>query len=209
MKQTCRLRWLCTAGRSGVVLSSLSVLLLRLASGTEYSQQRLASYLSFITMHHILSRGSFRCAVRATTTALNGGAASRNQSKPLSLLQLGKLSVGGRRSVYTWKTTPTLTKIVATIGPVSEDFEPLQQVLLKVVFLLHCGLSCYCCTYVLEYALSVRNCIDGLRNTGIDKQSFTFTDSMLQPFTESCNESRFHRVESRVRLVCSHRWAFV
>ncbi|CAN0520181.1 unnamed protein product, partial [Scytosiphon promiscuus] len=82
-------------------------------------------------MHHILSRASYRSAVRATTTALNGGAASGNRSKaPLpSLLQLGKLSVGGRRSVYSWRTTPTLTKIVATIGPVSEDFEPLQQVL--------------------------------------------------------------------------------
>nr|AIT70004.1 pyruvate kinase [Saccharina japonica]AIW62933.1 pyruvate kinase [Saccharina japonica] len=80
-------------------------------------------------MHHILSRASYRSAVRATTTTLNGGAASGNRSKALpSLLQLGKLSVGGRRSVYSWRRTPTLTKIVATIGPVSEDFEPLQQV---------------------------------------------------------------------------------
>eukprot|EP00904_Undaria_pinnatifida_P004251 jgi/Undpi1/13827/HiC_scaffold_9.g03478.m1 len=74
-------------------------------------------------MHQILSRGSYRCAVRA----LNGGAAATGtQSKVLA--SLAKLSVGGRRSVYTWKVTPTLTKIVATIGPVSEDFEPLQQV---------------------------------------------------------------------------------
>lgn len=127
---------------------SQSVLLLRLASGTEGSEHRLASYLSFVIMHHILSRASYRSAVRATTTTLNGGAASGNRSKALpSLLQLGKLSVGGRRSVYSWRRTPTLTKIVATIGPVSEDFEPLQQVLLELV--LVCWLHCKHVVYVL------------------------------------------------------------
>lgn len=36
--------------------------------------------------------------------------------------------MGAKRSVYTWKTTPALTKIVATIGPVSEDYPTLQKV---------------------------------------------------------------------------------
>lgn len=122
------------AGSAPLQGCSHSVRLLRLGSGTEASEHSLFIYPSFATMHHILSRASYRSAVRATSTALNGGAASVNQSKaPANLLQLGKLSVGGRRSVYTWRTTPTLTKIVATIGPVSEDFEPLQQVLWKLV----------------------------------------------------------------------------
>lgn len=40
----------------------------------------------------------------------------------------GRQTSGARRSVYTWKSTPPLTKIVATIGPVSEDFPTLQKV---------------------------------------------------------------------------------
>eukprot|EP00903_Cladosiphon_okamuranus_P007582 g7355.t1 len=38
------------------------------------------------------------------------------------------LNGASRRSVYTWRVPIPLTKIVATIGPASEQFEPLQKV---------------------------------------------------------------------------------
>nr|AIT69996.1 pyruvate kinase [Dictyopteris undulata] len=40
----------------------------------------------------------------------------------------GRPLPNARRSVYTWNSSPPLTKIVATIGPVSEDFPTLQKV---------------------------------------------------------------------------------
>nr|AIT69988.1 pyruvate kinase [Desmarestia viridis] len=83
-------------------------------------------------MQRLIARATCRDAlgIRQALRASTGGAtASATPGPQLSCLDQGSsLRHSARRSVYTWKTTPPLTKIVATIGPVSEEFEPLQKV---------------------------------------------------------------------------------
>lgn len=53
---------------------------------------------------------------------------NNNDNNTRSVSGGGGSEAASRRSVYTWSVPIPLTKIVATIGPVSEQFEPLQKV---------------------------------------------------------------------------------
>ncbi|CAN0422178.1 unnamed protein product, partial [Hapterophycus canaliculatus] len=70
-------------------------------------------------MQRVVARASCRRTLGSRKTNLQGLAAWRLDSAD---------ALESRRSVYTWRVPIPLTKIVATIGPVSEQFEPLQEV---------------------------------------------------------------------------------
>lgn len=82
-------------------------------------------------MQRVLARASYRRTLGAPKSSLQGLSAWRlNPSDSLE----------SRRSVYTWRVPIPLTKIVATIGPVSEQFEPMQEVCVNGTVSSYCHL---------------------------------------------------------------------
>lgn len=90
------------------------------------------------TMQRLVSRASCRGGLGATKTSVQGAAwrslsiVDATGGSPTSMRvtdnRSSVLTGTSRRSVYTWRVPIPLTKIVATIGPASEKFEPLQKV---------------------------------------------------------------------------------
>lgn len=91
-------------------------------------------------MQRLVARASCRGGLGATKANVQGAAwrslskvGTTGGSRPTSMRAAvtgnsSALTGESRRSVYTWRVPIPLTKIVATIGPASEQFEPLQKV---------------------------------------------------------------------------------
>ncbi|CAM9980675.1 unnamed protein product, partial [Pylaiella littoralis] len=97
-----------------------------------HSLQALSSILP-CGMQRLIARTSSRGGFRASKSSTQSLAASWRSFSILDSSSTRRVCGGGsttanRRSVYTWSVPIPLTKIVATIGPVSEQFEPLQKV---------------------------------------------------------------------------------
>ena len=80
-----------------------------------------------IPMHRLVVRSSCRAASAVKKPCLFSNVAAKASTARASP-EIRGYQKDGRRSVHTCKNTPLLTKIIATIGPVSEEFEPLQKV---------------------------------------------------------------------------------
>lgn len=96
------------------------------------SLQALSSILP-CGMQRLIARTSSRGGFRASKASTQSLAASWRSFSIVDSSSTRRVCGGGsttanRRSVYTWSVPIPLTKIVATIGPVSEQFEPLQKV---------------------------------------------------------------------------------
>nr|AIT70013.1 pyruvate kinase [Sargassum thunbergii] len=76
-------------------------------------------------MHRLTTRISSRVSIRYSLSFPNAKAKVPGERGNSSIRGLVPES---RRSVQTLKAAPSMAKIVATIGPTSEEFEPLQQI---------------------------------------------------------------------------------
>ena len=92
------------------------------------------------TMQRLIARGSCRGGLGSAKASVPGAAWRSSPKTDTTGVRLGD---SASRTVYTWKVPIPLTKIVATIGPVSEQFEPLQKVRIQPVLLLLLPLLLY------------------------------------------------------------------